>query len=144
MKETLKALREKNNYSQATVAKYLGISRQMYIKYESGEAEPPVKVIVALSKLYKVDYAQIIDNAAGSHIAKENIYDNSKISGNLCVASPSVAYGSSSPVVMNNNFELIKTIIPYMLCLLSRKKSRKDHSAIYQLLYSWIMNMFIP
>ena len=34
--------------------------------------------------------------------------------------------------------------IPYMLCLLSRKKSRKDHSAIYQLLYSWIMNMFIP
>ena len=112
MKETLKALREKNNYSQATVAKYLGISRQMYIKYESGEAEPPVKVIVALSKLYKVDYAQIIDNAAGSHIAKENIYDNSKISGNLCVASPSVAYGCSSHVVMNNNFELIKTIIP--------------------------------
>ena len=112
MKETLKALREKNNYSQATVAKYLGISRQMYIKYESGEAEPPVKVIVALSKLYKVDYAQIIDNAAGSHIAKENIYDKSKISGNFCVASPSVAYGSSSPVVMNNNFELIKTIIP--------------------------------
>lgn len=112
MKETLKALREKNNYSQATVAKYLNISRQMYIKYESGDAEPPVKVIVALSKLYKVDYAQIIDNAAGSHIAKENIYDNSKASGNLCVASPSVAYGSSSPVVMNNNFELIKTIIP--------------------------------
>ena len=112
MKESLKALREKNNYSQATVAKYLGISRQMYIKYESGEAEPPVKVIVALSKLYKVDYAQIIDNAAGSHIAKENIYDKSKISGNLCVASPFVAYGSSSPVVMNNNFELIKTIIP--------------------------------
>ena len=67
---------------------------------------------VALSKLYKVDYAQIIDNAAGSHIAKENIYDNSKISGNLCVSSPSVAYGCSSPVVMNNNFELIKTIIP--------------------------------
>ena len=112
MKESLKALREKNNYSQATVAKYLGISRQMYIKYESGEAEPPVKVIVALSKLYKVDYAQIIDNAVGSHIAKENIYDNSKISENLCVASPSVAYSSSSPVVMNNNFELIKTIIP--------------------------------
>lgn len=112
MKETIKALREKNNYSQATVAKYLNISRQMYIKYESGEAEPPVKVIVALSKLYKVDYAQIIDNAAGSHINKENNYDYSKISGSLYVASPSVAYGSSRPVVMNNNFELIKTIIP--------------------------------
>ena len=38
----------------------------------------------------------------------------------------------------------MKKRISYMLCLLSRKKSRKDHSAIYQLLYSWIMNMFIP
>ncbi len=115
MKETIKALREKNNYSQATVAKYLNVSRQMYIKYESGEAEPPVKVIVALSKLYKVDYAQIIDNAAGAHIAKKNIYEYSGTSGDLYVASPSVAYGahgSSRPVVMNNNFELIKTIIP--------------------------------
>ena len=37
-----------------------------------------------------------------------------------------------------------KTPIPYMLCLKKKKKSRKDHSAIYQLLYSWIMNMFIP
>lgn len=112
MKETIKALREKNNYSQATVAKYLNISRQMYIKYESGEAEPPVKVIVALSKLYKVDYAQIIDNAAVSSINKENIYGNSKTAESLYVASPSVAYGSSRPVVTNNNFELIKTIIP--------------------------------
>ena len=28
------------------------------------------------------------------------------------MASPSVAYGCSSPVVMNNNYELIKIIIP--------------------------------
>ena len=57
---------------------------------------------VALSKLYKVDYAQIIDNAAGSHIAKENIYDNSKISGNLCVASSpdvkGITFVGSTPV----------------------------------------------
>lgn len=34
----------------------------MYLKYESGETEPPVKVIVLLSKLYKVSYGTIIDN----------------------------------------------------------------------------------
>ena len=39
MNNTLRILREKNNYSQATVASYLGISRQMYIKFESGAAE---------------------------------------------------------------------------------------------------------
>ena len=44
----------------------------------------------------------------------------------------------------NKDGKLSVDEISYMLCLLSRKKSRKDHSAIYQLLYSWIMNMFIP
>ena len=123
MKETIKTLREKNNYSQATVAKYLNISRQMYIKYENGEAEPPVKVVVSLSKLYKVDYDHIIDNLdkdvnkknkndTASCNANQNLYDISEKPDNLFVASPTVAYGSSKSDVANNNFELIKTIIP--------------------------------
>ena len=36
METTLRKLREQNNYSQAAVASSLGISRQMYIKYENG------------------------------------------------------------------------------------------------------------
>jgi len=51
MNETLRALREQNNYSQAAVASYLGISRQMYIKYENGDATPPVKIVTELSNL---------------------------------------------------------------------------------------------
>lgn len=62
MKEILRELREKNNLSQATVAEYLGVSRQMYMKYESGENEISVKMVVLLSRLYKVSYEQIIDN----------------------------------------------------------------------------------
>ena len=62
MKETLKALREQFNYSQNTVANFLGISRQMYIKYENGDVEPPVKTIVALCGLYKVPYDYLIEN----------------------------------------------------------------------------------
>lgn len=117
MKETIRVLREKHNYSQATVAKYLNISRQMYIKYESGEAEPPVKVVVGLSRLYKVDYAQIIDNTETQN--KTASYNNNcteKKSEGLYVASPSVAYGSSKSSFLNqsanNNFELAKTLIP--------------------------------
>lgn len=78
MKETLKALREKFNYSQNSVARFLGISRQMYIKYESGDVEPPVKVVAALSGLYKVPYEVIIDNRMLNHQdagkADEGIY----------------------------------------------------------------------
>lgn len=62
MKETLKALREQFNYSQNSVAQFLGVSRQMYIKYESGEVEPPVKVVVALAGLYKVPYDVLLEN----------------------------------------------------------------------------------
>lgn len=62
MKESLKALREQFNYSQNTIAGFLGISRQMYIKYENGDVEPPVKTIVSLCKLYKVPYDYLIEN----------------------------------------------------------------------------------
>ena len=44
MKELLRSLRNKNNYSQSAVAEYLEISRQMYNKYENGTAEPSLNV----------------------------------------------------------------------------------------------------
>ncbi|MCR4899486.1 MAG: helix-turn-helix transcriptional regulator, partial [Treponema sp.] len=40
MKDILRSLRIENNYSQSAVASYLDISRQMYNKYEMGNAEP--------------------------------------------------------------------------------------------------------
>lgn len=62
MKETLLYLRALNNYSQNFVASYLGISRQMYSKYENGDVDPGVKSVVALCKLYKVGYEIILEN----------------------------------------------------------------------------------
>ena len=62
MHKTLLNLRIQNNYSQAAVASFLGISRQMYIKYESGEAVPPVKTVVNLANFYHVPYDVILDD----------------------------------------------------------------------------------
>lgn len=62
MKETLLYLRELNNYSQSFVASYLNISRQMYSKYENGDVDPGVKSVIALCKLYKVDYEVLLEN----------------------------------------------------------------------------------
>ena len=62
MNETIKNLREKNGFSQSYLASYLGVSRQMYIKYENGEVEPPIKAVKAICKLYSVPYNTIIDN----------------------------------------------------------------------------------
>ena len=66
MHKTLLNLRIQNNYSQAAVASFLGISRQMYIKYESGEAVPPVKTVVNLANFYHVPYDVILDDQLNS------------------------------------------------------------------------------
>ena len=56
MKEILIKLRQENRYSQSLLSKVLGISRQAYMKYESGEVEPSVEIVRKLSKIYKVPY----------------------------------------------------------------------------------------
>ncbi len=75
MNNTIKALREQNNYSQSAVAQFLGISRQMYIKYETGLVEPPVKIVSELAHFYHVTYDTIIDDSLGN---KKGIYEISK------------------------------------------------------------------
>ena len=72
MNETLRALREENNYSQAAVASYLGISRQMYIKYENGDAAPPVKIVMELSNFYRVPYDVILEDKLKARETEEN------------------------------------------------------------------------
>ncbi|MCQ2590980.1 MAG: helix-turn-helix domain-containing protein [Treponema sp.] len=62
MKEILIRLREKNRYTQTAMAKLLDVSRQSYMKYETGEVEPPVEVIRKLQKIYNVPYDVLIDN----------------------------------------------------------------------------------
>lgn len=62
MKEILIKLRLENRYSQSLLSKVLGISRQAYMKYESGDVEPSVEIVRKLSKIYQVPYDVIIDN----------------------------------------------------------------------------------
>ena len=66
MESVIKALREKNRYTQVKLAQELGISRQALIKYESMEQELPVNVIRRLSKIFSVSYECFIDNTLPS------------------------------------------------------------------------------
>lgn len=95
MNETIKFLREQNNLSQSAVAEYLGISRGMYIKYETGETDPSVKVIKTLCQLYKTDYETILDDRFSSKNRK-NDYDSVNTEQCMYAASPEVAYGSKT------------------------------------------------
>lgn len=54
MNESLKLLRTQKKLSQNQVAEFLGVSRQMYIKYENGENELSASLIKKLCELYDV------------------------------------------------------------------------------------------
>lgn len=62
MKETIRYLREKQSLSQGQVADHLGISRQTYSKFESGETEPSVSHLKMLASLYQVNILVFIEN----------------------------------------------------------------------------------
>jgi transcriptional regulator with XRE-family HTH domain len=53
--ETLKQLREANNYKQEDVSDYLGIKRSTYSNYETGDREAPLMVLEKLANLYGCD-----------------------------------------------------------------------------------------
>ena len=58
--ERLKELREKNNYSLADVGNRIGIGRQTYYKYESGERSMPYTIMQKLGSLYDYNVAELI------------------------------------------------------------------------------------
>ena len=93
MKEILIKLRQENRYSQSLLSKVLGISRQAYMKYESGEVEPSVEIVRKLSKIYKVPYDVLIDNKVQKE-PKKVLYGFPE-EKTLKVASPSISYGAS-------------------------------------------------
>lgn len=93
MKESIKILREKHNYSQSYLATYLEVSRQMYIKYESGEVEPPIHVVVKLAKLYKVSYDTIIDDKLST--SKKSVSYKINHQTEKEVSSPAALYSAN-------------------------------------------------
>lgn len=61
-KSILRVLREKFQYAQEEVSKYLGISQPAYLKYETGETEVSMEGLEKLARLYGIDEYDILEN----------------------------------------------------------------------------------
>lgn len=100
----LKRLREERGFSQDEVAQFIGVSRQMYNKYENSEVDPSLNSVKLLSKIFNVSYETLLND--------EVTYNNVK-NNDLVVASSSSSYGS-----MNiNYFTKIVNMLPKLLYL---------------------------
>lgn len=60
--ETIKILREANNYTQENVSDYLGIKRSTYSNYETGDREAPWTVLEKLANLYGCDLYDLMSD----------------------------------------------------------------------------------
>ena len=58
--EIIRDLREDNDYKQSDVAKALGITQQVYSRYELGINEIPQRHIITLCKFYNVSADYIL------------------------------------------------------------------------------------
>lgn len=135
MKEVLKQLRTKNRYSQGMIANLLGISRQAYMKYETGEVEPSVEIVRKLSRMYGVSYSTLIDNVLEKDSLENSfhvgIYENT--TKNVIVSSSVPEYKSSIDVEINDDFysnlQYLKKIINSMeLRLLEKNHIERSKS----------------
>ncbi len=60
MRLRIRDLREDNDLTQKTVAKHLMCDQSLYSKYERGEREMPLKLIVELAKFYNVSVDYLV------------------------------------------------------------------------------------
>ena len=133
MKETLIALRKQNRYTQTALAQLLGISRQSYIKYETGETEPSIETVRKLCEIYHVSLETIIGvSGAGASVPSDQqvdegnktagaktrgIYRIDRDFGVLNVASPEFN------VVLNRNHVSIGEAAASMFALIQNLKA---------------------
>lgn len=87
----------------------------MYIKYEQGTIEPPVKIVRNLAKFYKVPYDFIIDDKLSVEPAVQPAtYSYSKTQEEFSVADPAPAYGAAT-VTTSSYLQSILGMLPKLL-----------------------------
>lgn len=60
--QRIRDMREDNDKTQEEIASYLGIKRQQYARYESGQQEIPLHHFIALARFYKVSLDYLAEN----------------------------------------------------------------------------------
>lgn len=77
--ETLLQLRKSKNLTQKDIADALGISRQAYANYETGNREPDLNTLKALSEFFGVSTDYLLNNQ------KENPADEGEIAEDVVI-----------------------------------------------------------
>ncbi len=69
LNEKLIILREKNNFSQEEIAKYLGVGQTTYSRYENLKTIPDIFIIKKLAILYNISIDSLLNEVENENIS---------------------------------------------------------------------------
>ena len=81
LSENMRHLRGQQNYAQQKIADDLLITRGRYAKYEDGSSEPPIEILIRLSKYYRIS----IDLLVGLDLSKYTLEKMMKLPDNRTI-----------------------------------------------------------
>jgi transcriptional regulator with XRE-family HTH domain len=90
LSENLKTLRNKTNCTQMTFSKVLEIGHRTYVRYEAGERDAPVSVMVKLAKLANISLDQLLT----TKIVPEDLNTSGLENTQNIIQNPEVISGS--------------------------------------------------
>ncbi|QOW09750.1 helix-turn-helix domain-containing protein [Kaistella flava (ex Peng et al. 2021)] len=81
LSENMRYLRGQQKYAQQKIADNLLITRGRYAKYEDGSSEPPIEILIRLSKYYRIS----IDLLVGLDLSKYSLEKMMKLPDNRTI-----------------------------------------------------------
>ena len=81
LSENMRHLRGQQKYAQQKIAEDLLITRGRYAKYEDGSSEPPIEILIRLSKYYRIS----IDLLVGLDLSKYSLEKMMKLPDNRTI-----------------------------------------------------------
>ena len=90
LSENLKTLRNKTNCTQMTLSEVLEIGFRTYVRYEAGERDAPVSVMVKLAKLANISLDQLLT----TKIVPEDLNTSGLENTQNIIQNPEVISGS--------------------------------------------------
>jgi transcriptional regulator with XRE-family HTH domain len=102
--ERLIKLRKERSATQADMARFLGVERTTYGKYETGGIQPPTEIMLRLAEHYDVSVDYLLGNEKKQG---GDIYSSGNISGSAVVNGHN---NTGSLTVTNGNTDCTRTL----------------------------------
>lgn len=131
MSTVLEKIRETKNISKEEMACILGVTRQTYYKYESGEVDLGLRHVKKIAEAFNLNYSDIIDNKLSKDI-EYNIIENADKKDNK--TKEKVVKNDIRIDIPKENIEKFKQVLLYILKKVGSFPNVGE-TVIYKLLY---------